>query len=190
LDTAQVVTGHPSAVGAPVQLPDPEFGIAYTRHRDAVRRLASQTCGPVMAEEVTQEVFLHYWAHPGRFDPARGTLRNYLLTIARNTAVDFTRSEEKRRAREHRTARPVSGERDGVEAEIIRREEADWIAGALAGLRPAERTPLVLAFWGERTYRETAAVLDRPEGTTKSQIRLGLRHLRAALDPIAPTTAI
>ena len=45
----------------------------------------------------------------------------------------------------------------------------------------AQRQAIVLAYFGDYTYRQVAHLLQRPEGTVKSSIRVGLRRLRAAL---------
>jgi RNA polymerase sigma-70 factor (ECF subfamily) len=172
---------HPSPARPPRSLSVNQFSDAYDEHRTAVFRIAARVCGSVMAEDVTQEVFLHLWCHCDRFDAGRGTLRNYLLAIARNTAVDRVRSDTSRRAREERTSGPPASARDGIEIEVDRRDDAVLLAAAVDCLPVTERDALVTAFWGERTYRQTALQLDRPEGTTKSQIRSGLRQLRVVL---------
>jgi RNA polymerase sigma-70 factor (ECF subfamily) len=57
------------------------------------------------AQDIVQEVFVELWRHPGRYDPAVGTLRTYLTVLARHRAVDLVRSELRRVARQERSYR-------------------------------------------------------------------------------------
>ena len=78
---------------------------AYRRHAAAVFGLALRVTGDrAFAEEVVQEVFLRLWNTPERFDPARGSLRSFLLSNTHGRSVDLVRSEKSRRAREERDA--------------------------------------------------------------------------------------
>ena len=64
----------------------------YDRHGEAVYAAAHRTSRDGwIAAEVVQETFLAVWNRAELFDPARGTLRSWLLTIARNRAVDHLR---------------------------------------------------------------------------------------------------
>src|ERR1700693_616000 len=72
----------------------------YRRHGGAVLGLAQRILGPDgRAEDVTQDVFGHLWNRPERFDPDRGSLRAFLLTMAHGRAVDVWRSDTSRAAR-------------------------------------------------------------------------------------------
>src|ERR1700677_43413 len=73
----------------------------YRRHGGAVFGLARRVLNnQTEAEDVTQEIFLRLWNQPERFDPARGTLRSFLLTQAHARAVDVIRSLNASRRRE------------------------------------------------------------------------------------------
>lgn len=154
----------------------------YRRHGGAVLALARRILGrPDLAEEVTQEVLLHLWHHPDRYDADRGSLRAYLLTRTHSRAVDLLRSEGSRRDREERDARRTAAGGYDLEREVWDLAVSEAVAGALAGLREEERSPIVLAYFGGYTYREVATMLDQPEGTVKGRIRNGLARLRDEL---------
>ena len=75
---------------------DAEFQAVFDQHKDAVYRFAWRMSGsPAAAEDITQDVFVGLLRHPGRFDPARGTLRAFLLGIARNLALKHWRAEHR-----------------------------------------------------------------------------------------------
>jgi RNA polymerase sigma-70 factor (ECF subfamily) len=156
---------------------------AYRRHGGAVHALARRVLGPgPQADDVAQEVFVELWRRPERFDPARGTLRTYLMTVAHARAVDLLRSESARRAREERTARETATAGYDIEHHAWDLAVAEQVRGALAGLPPEERRAIELAYFGGHTYREVATMLGQPEGTVKSRIRAGLRRMRALLE--------
>jgi RNA polymerase sigma-70 factor (ECF subfamily) len=157
----------------------------YRRYGGAVWSLARRVLrDDHLAEEVCQTVFCDLWANPGRFDPERGSLRSWLLAQAHGRSVDTVRSEEARRRRDERDGRHASAPalESDVEATIQELHLADHVRRALDMLVPDERDPIVLAYFGGRSYRDTAAALGQPEGTVKSRIRSGLGKLRRALE--------
>jgi RNA polymerase sigma-70 factor, ECF subfamily len=154
----------------------------YRRHAGAVHALARRVIrSDPAAEEVTQEVFLDLWRGPERFDPQRGTLRSYLLARTHGKSVDFVRAEIARRAREDRTSREIVSAGYDIDREVWDMAVADQVKEALRSLPDDLRVPIELAYFGGRTYREVAEMLEEPEGTVKSRIRSGLKRLRANL---------
>ena len=129
------------------------------------------------AEDVTQDTLLDLWRRPERFDPDRGGLRPWLATVAHNRSVDWIRREQAARGRDRRdlefARQPVPDVCDEVQAVMT----AERVRGALSALPEPERTPIRLAYFGGRSYRQVAEELDMPEGTVKSRIRSGLRRM-------------
>lgn len=152
---------------------------AYRRHAGAVfglsRRLLNDT---TLAEEIVQEVFVRLWNDPDKFDPARGSLRSYLLAQCHGRSVDLLRSESSRRRREEKDLRRSAEAGYDLEREVWDLALADHVREALDTLPEGEREAIRLAYLGGHTYREVAVMLDEPEGTVKSRIRSGLKRLR------------
>ena len=171
--------------GRDTSMDSARFADIYLEHSDAVYGLACRVCGPALAAEVTQDVFVRFWTHPQKFDPARGSLRSFLLEMTNGRAIDVVRSETARRGREDRTSRFAPAAFAESDQELLARERSEIIARAIGELPPGERDAIVSSFYGERTYREAARVLETPEGTVKSGIRAGLRTLHDALGDLS-----
>lgn len=160
----------------------------YRRNAGAVFGLAKRLLvDEVLAEEVTQEVFVRFWERPERYDAERGSLRAFLLAVTHGRSVDMLRSETSRRAREER-ARAVAEAGYDLEQEVVEIVANERIRDALAALPGAERSAIELAYFGGHTYREVAAIQNEPEGTVKSRIRSGLRRLEKELAHLAQGT--
>ena len=154
----------------------------YRRHAGAVFGLAKRLMfDPVLAEEVTQEVFVRLWREPERYDPTRGSLRTFLLSVTHGRAIDILRSEMSRRAREERS-RAVAEAGYDLEQEVFDLTTAERVRKAVAKLPGVERKAIELAYFGGHSYREVAVMENEPEGTIKSRIRSGLRRMGRELD--------
>src|SRR2546423_2956532 len=128
------------------------------------------------AEELTQDVFLTAWRKAARFDPARGRLSTWLMTIAHNLAVDRLR-------RETGVARPTLvfvdevPDAPGVDEEWLLMER-DAAMRALATLSDAELRLLIRAYFRGMTAREIAESDGVPLGTVKTRLRSALIKIR------------
>lgn len=151
---------------------------AYRAHSGAVEAHARRLCGPHAAPDVTQEVFLRLARRPHAFDPAKGTLRSFLMGIGQHVAADHVRSERSRRDRQVRAHVGASDVAPDPSVEVTERLQVVELRRLLDRLPHDERDAIVAAFLGGRTYREAAAELGRAEGTVKSRIRRGLHRLR------------
>ena len=154
----------------------------YRRHADIAFGVACRILGDAaLAQDVVQDVFVRLWNDPERFDPARGSLRAFLLSGVRSRAIDIVRSESSRREREVRHGR--MGDDDGydLEGEVMDLTMAEHVRASVSLLSDDERRAIELAYFGGHSYREVAEILEQPEGTVKSRIRAGLRRLRDSL---------
>ena len=165
---------------------DAEFQAAFDQHKDAVYRFAWRISGlPAAAEDITQDVFVGLLRYPDRFDPARGTLRAFLLGIARNLALKRWRAEHRFEPLDDETvvvAEPVDLERGEV---------GDIVGRAVRALPPLQREALILIEYEGLTLAEVARAVDAEVGAVKSRLHRARENLRRALAPLRnrqPTT--
>ena len=149
----------------------------YDRYGGLVHRVASAVLtNDGDADDVTQAVFVDAWRARQSFDPQRGSLGGWLLSIARRRCVDRLRS----RQRENRDVLAAAGQRPQPDdrADPERIIEQMVIADELARLSDGQRTVLELAFFDDLTSPQIAALTGMPLGTVKSHLRRGLAQLR------------
>lgn len=150
----------------------------YDRYGVLVFSLVVRVLGEGMAaEEVTQDAFLAVWRRATDYSVERGRVLPWLLTIARNRAIDELRRRRPRAEQVELT--DDAALQPGLEEVSLRRLQ---IRRALADLPDAQREALELAYYGGMTQQEIADYLKTPLGTIKTRMRLGLLRLRAALD--------
>ena len=153
----------------------------YDRYAGFVYGLALRTVvDRHVAEDITQDVFVSLWQHPDRIDFGRGTLRGFLGTLTHRRAVEAVRREEAHRRREARVARESVDVPDVAES-VLRSDTSGRVRLALDVLPEAQRRALELAYFQGYTFRQVADVLDIPEGTAKSRLRLALARIAEKL---------
>ncbi len=160
------------------------FEVVYDRHSRAAFSLAYRVVGSrPAAEEAVQEAFLAVWRSGARYRPERGSVGTWVLGIVHHRAVDVLRRsavvERRRSSSEGIEDHLVAAER--TEHDVMRREDAREVRGALAGLPEPQRRVLQLAYYGGFTQTEIAAMLGTPLGTVKGRMRLGLQKLGSEL---------
>ena len=137
-----------------------------------------------IAEDVAQETFVRAWRHARTYDARRGRVATWLLTIARNLAIDVIRVK-----------RPEPLDPDLVVTRLQQSDvpggavdqdhppdERDRVRGAIADLPPDQRRALFLAVYLGRTAKEIGELEGVPLGTAKTRIRTAMLKLRDSLE--------
>ncbi|MBL8188300.1 MAG: RNA polymerase sigma factor [Acidobacteria bacterium] len=159
------------------------FVALYRRKQSLIYRFALRMSGSEsIAEDVTQEVFLHLMRGSGHFDATRGSFQAYLFGIARNQVL--------RRLERDRTFRLISLDGNGKDhqaetdaplsetltaagdllGDLTRRETIESVRQAVLALPPHYREVVVLCDLHEMSYQEAAEVLNCALGTVRSRL--------------------
>jgi len=158
----------------------PAFTELYDRMANVVFGVIRRVLrDPAQSEEVAQEVLVEVWRLAARYDAAAGSVRAWVVTMARRRAVDRVRSAQAAQDREYQAV--VAGhtpEFDQVSETVESRLEAERVHRCLGALTDLQRQSVQLAFWTGYTHREVSDVLDVPLGTVKTRLRDGLIRLR------------
>ena len=164
------------------------FEVVYDRHSGAGFSLAYRMVGSrPNAEDIMQEAFLSVWRSRVRYQPQRGSVRNWVLGIVHNRAIDSLRRStvhDSRRA----SAEGIEEQheaRELTDVEVARRDEARELRVALKGLPDDQGKVIELAYFGGFSQSEIAEMLATPIGTVKGRMRLGLEKMRRHLGEVA-----
>jgi RNA polymerase sigma-70 factor (ECF subfamily) len=161
------------------------FEVFYDRHGGVAYSLAYRIVGERgAAEDVTQEAFISIWRSGARFDPTRGSVRSWTLSVVRNRAIDALRSKAGQAPKLTLDDDSILEQRQAeelTEEEAMRHETASEVRGAIGQL-PGEQSKVIeLAYFGGFSQSEIARMLGVPLGTVKGRMRLGLEKIRTEL---------
>jgi RNA polymerase sigma factor (sigma-70 family) len=135
------------------------------------------------AEDLLQEVYVTVWRKAASFDPGRASPITWLVTIARNRAIDRLRSGAgKRRMEPIEAADGVSDPAPAAVEHVEAAQQRQRLARCLEELEARQSSAIRAAFLDGATYEELAMRMSVPLGTMKSWIRRGLLKLRACLE--------
>jgi RNA polymerase sigma factor (sigma-70 family) len=146
------------------------YGLAWTILRDAD-----------LADDAAQETFVRAWRHAAGYDPRRGRVAAWVLTIARNVAIDRSRTRRLAPADPDEIASRLDVAGPDAMPDV---GERDRVHRALAALPDEQRRALVLAVYAGRTAREIAEIDGVPLGTVKTRIRTAMSTLRENLGAV------
>jgi RNA polymerase sigma-70 factor (ECF subfamily) len=158
------------------------FQILYERYRDAIFRFTYRFLGSVeAAEDVTQDCFLSLIKDPGRFDPARASLRTYLYAAARNLALKQFNYFSRATAIDELQEEPADSNADQPVRRVLDQELAAQVENAISTLPPLQREALVLFEYEDLSLAEIAAIVGADIGTVKSRLFRARERLRQKL---------
>lgn len=133
-----------------------------------------------MAQEVLQDVFLKIWDKFASYDATKGKLFTWMISVARNQAIDKTRSKEI--VKEQKT-----GGIENVVSKIDRAEfteqqiEGIGVRDILKNLPEEQRFVVEYLYLKGYSQSELAEEFNIPLGTVKTRLRLAMQQLRISL---------
>lgn len=136
-------------------------------------------------EDVVEEAFWQAWRQSSRYEPSRGSVQTWLLTIARSRALDRVRAVKRLREEpligaggevvvEQATEGDASTDAESAERRTI-------VLAALAELPAEQREALELGYYSGLSQSEIAERTGQPLGTIKTRMRLAMQKLKGRL---------
>ncbi|MEN3309510.1 MAG: polymerase sigma-70 factor, subfamily [Micromonosporaceae bacterium] len=150
----------------------------YEEHGRSLLAYATRLTGDrAAAEDVVQETLVRAWKHARDLVDEKGSIRGWLLTVARNIVTDRIRARAARPTEVVETPTTGPVERDHAD-EVV---NAMVVLEALEALSPEHREVLVELYYRGRSVVEAAEILGIPPGTVKSRSYYALRAMRATI---------
>ncbi|MCI5082208.1 MAG: sigma-70 family RNA polymerase sigma factor [Saprospiraceae bacterium] len=134
----------------------------------------------VIAQDVLQEAFLKIWKNGSSYEPKKGSLFTWMLNIARNNAIDKTRSASFRHSTKIQNLDQTVYHNSSLKME--NNTDVIGLKGIVDKLDEKYRTIIDLIYFNGYTQKEVEEHLNIPLGTVKSRVRIGLRELRRIFD--------
>lgn len=128
-------------------------------------------------ENLMQDCFIKIWKNIDSYDPGKGKLATWLLNIARNLAIDFTRSrfflqQRKNQELDHFVHLETEGSNTKIKPDTI------GVRQLVDKLNPSTRQVIEWMYFDGYTQQEIADKFGIPLGTVKTRTRMGLKELR------------
>ncbi len=159
----------------------------YEEHGRSVLAYATRLTGDqAAAEDIVQETFLRAWRNEDKLVEGKGSVRGWLLTVARNIVTDRARARAVRPTEVAEVADRPPVDADHSESVV----NTMVVLDALHQVSPEHREVLVELYYKGRSMTEAAAALGVPPGTVKSRSYYALRALRAVMSGPEPEAEV
>ena|SRR2546421_884531 len=139
-----------------------------------------------VAEDLIQEAFLSVWRRAISYSPQSGAVRSWLISIVHHRTIDYLRSVRRRSVMKEATWEEVEQDESAsvpdVWDEAWRSIQSSQVRAALMDIPTEQRMVIELAYFQGWTHTEIAEGCQIPLGTVKARLRLGLHHLKRALE--------
>ncbi len=170
---------------------DPKvMGAIYDRYGRLVYSLIHRVVRDTgVAEDLTQETFLRVWNRAQAFDVKKGALGPWIVTVARNRAIDYLRSSDGRMAARSLELTDIEhpSRFAGIDERALSIDRARRLKEAFEKLTPNQKTVIELAYYEGLSQTEMAERMQQPLGTVKTWVRGALKELRDQIGEAAAT---
>jgi RNA polymerase sigma-70 factor (ECF subfamily) len=134
-----------------------------------------------LADEVMQEVYLKIWSGAGQFNPGLASPITWMVTIARNRAIDLVRKRREVSIEEEPKAMNVAADLPNPLARRELTEEVRRLMACIERLEPERQSLVLLAYRNGWSREQLAAKLGKPVNTIKTWLRRSLLEIRECL---------
>ena len=169
---------EPELVAALRRKDDAAFGYLYDHYAAALYGVIRQiVVDGEMSNDVLQETFVNIWRKIALYDEGKGRLFTWMLNIARNAAIDKTRSKG---FQQSSRLQPI-GDSETLQPSVKPGVDEYGLKKLLWKLKDEQRLLIDLSYFQGYTHEQIAKALDMPLGTVKTRIRTALSQLRNLL---------
>jgi len=155
------------------------FGYLYEHYSGALYGVIKQIIGELeLSNDVLQETFVNIWRRIESYDENKGRLFTWMLNVARNAAIDKTRSKGFQQSQRQM---PLDG--DVIQASVRPEIDDYGLKKLIFKLKDEQRLLIDLSYFQGFTHEQIATALHIPLGTVKTRIRSALTQLRALMQP-------
>jgi RNA polymerase sigma factor (sigma-70 family) len=156
---------------------DEAFSYLYEHYSGALYGLIKQIVGEAeLSNDILQETFVNIWRRIETYDESKGRLFTWMLNIARNAAIDKTRSKGFQQSQRQI---PLDGE--VIQASVRPGIDDYGLKRLILKLKDEQRLLIDLSYFQGYTHEQIATALHIPLGTVKTRIRSALTQLRALM---------
>jgi RNA polymerase sigma-70 factor (ECF subfamily) len=164
-------------VAALRQKDDQAYSYLYDNYSGALFGIINQIVNDSeIGSDVLQESFVNIWKRIDTYDEAKGRLFTWMLNIARNAAIDKTRSKGYQQSQ-----RQVNIDGENIQASVKPGVDDYGLKKMIYKLKDEQRLLIDLSYFQGYTHEQIATALHMPLGTVKTRIRTALTQLRALL---------
>jgi RNA polymerase sigma-70 factor (ECF subfamily) len=155
------------------------FSYLYDNYAGALYGVVKQIVTDVESgNDVLQEVFVSIWKKIESYDASKGRLFTWMLNIARNAAIDKTRSKGYQQSLRQQ---PILDDDNMMHAAVRPGVDDYGLKKVLFKLKDEQRMLIDLSYYQGFTHEQIAKALSIPLGTVKTRIRSALIQLRTLL---------
>lgn len=134
-----------------------------------------------LAEEVIQDAYVKIWTNAGQFNPGIASPITWMVSIARNRAIDFVRRRSETSIEDEPAAENVAAETPDPLARREMTEELRRLLECMGRLEPEHRRLVLRAYYNGDSREQLAAASGHPVNTIKTWLRRSLIEIRGCL---------
>ena len=176
MSTKSIYEEH-ELVGSLRKKDEEAFSYLYEHYSGALYGVVKQIVGDAeLSNDVLQETFVNIWKRMESYDESKGRLFTWMLNIARNAAIDKTRSKGFQQSQ-----RQISLDGEVIQSSVRPGVDDYGLKKLILKLKDEQRLLIDLSYFQGYTHEQIATALHIPLGTVKTRIRSALTQLRALI---------
>ena len=157
------------------------YGLLYDNYSSALFGVISRVVpAEEIAEDILQNVFIKIWKNIDSYDASKGRLFTWMLNIARNTSIDYSRSKQfklENKIQGMDTSMYEINQHTFIETDT----DLIGVKEQVSKLKEEHKVLIDMIYFAGYTQEDTAKELDIPLGTVKTRVRAGIIKLRETL---------